>query len=117
MKKCDEPTCTATVTDDRGRCYYHGKLDVGLLSMGLNDNERRMAEYDTSVRDYVRRYPTQDPFPKVRHHVLESAVVDDEQRELSAALNLLGADAVTIRSAFSRKSRRPQLNRIKGGRR
>lgn len=105
MIKCAEPRCPNMV--DEGLCYYHLKLTAGLLDLGLLPGERAMAEYDQGIRDYMRRYPDRPSSARARHHVLESGVVDDEQREISSTLQVLGADELTIRSAFSRK--RPRL--------
>lgn len=115
MNSCEGFSCSG--------CYYHDKLRDRLLAVGLNEKERKMGKPDDegripdpSIRDYLRRYPDPISSPKGRHHVLESAVLDDEQREISSALHALGADNSVIRSALSRKSRRPLLNRVRGRR-
>ena len=102
MSSCEGFVCTG--------CYYHYKLNERLMSIGLTDKERKMGEpddrgriLDPRIREYLRRYPDPIDNPRGRHHVLESGVLDDEQRELSSTLHVLGVDNNTIRSALSRR--------------
>jgi hypothetical protein len=75
LKVCKAPDCpyTALAGD---YCYYDAKKKQGFFN---------------------GRYPVS------RHHVRESAVFDDEQRELADTLEEMGADHGQIRRAVMKK--------------
>lgn len=75
MRLCCYPDCPRWTRVKR--CYYHDKLHQGLFA------------------GYT---------PVVRRHVLESAVLDDEQLELAHLLDRMGADPGEIKTALTRSN-------------
>jgi hypothetical protein len=88
LRRCKETDCPAWTLSDEDHCYFHVKQRAGLFDLKPN---------------------------QPRHHVLESAVVDDEQRELAGTLQILGVDDHDIRSALQRKPlRKHHWNELRG---
>jgi hypothetical protein len=80
---CVYPECPYPSASNRARCYFHDKKVRGL--------------FDSTTQT-------------ARHTVRDSAVLDDEQREIADLLEVLGAGAGEIKAAIARSRPRHQTH-------
>lgn len=108
-ERCIHPTGCPYEAYRDGRCYAHDKVARGLLVLDDWGTDPATGKKRAPRQPLAFRGPREP-----RRHVLESAVVDDEQREIADLLEDLGAEPAQIKGALTRQRRsqvRLQANR------
>ncbi len=93
MKNCRVPECPYEPSAGSPRCYFHDKINRGLMKVDRPTFVK--------LKDGSPWAPRADIKPQ-RRNVIASAVIDDEQRELMQVAVALGADQVWAQKALTR---------------